>query len=211
MLKPPNWSRFDVAALVLLGLAAVGILWLTLPREQSQRARCQDNLMQLGMALKQYVSTHGGGTFYPYPAQDAGYAPPTGEAIPRGRGFSGASFLAALYWSGVVTQPGLFLCPDTSDSNRFGRDLGTNPSLLGGKPNVPGWSADFEKPDGSHVSYASKAQWTMPLGQPLAAPLPDRMVMAADDTDGERNHPGGINILYNDGHVEFKPDPSEEQ
>ena len=176
------------------------------PPDDTRKTRCMVNLRQLGIALELYVQGPGGGKYYPYPTQDGNYLRPNGNDLARGKGFSGASFLASLYWSGVLTEPNVFICPATADDNRRGRDLGTNPTGEGGKPNVPGWSALFEKPNGSHISYASKAQWTMPRGEPLERPMlrPDS-IMATDDTDGTPNHSDGTCVLYGDTHVDFVP------
>ena len=169
-------------------------------RRGAKRAKCQSNLMQLGIALTAYVDTHGGGRYYPYPMGAAGVQP---DAARKGNGFSGAAFLAALYWSGVMTEPDIFICPGSDDDNHKGADLGTNPDADDGT-NIPGWGEQFEQPDGSHVSYASRAQWSMPRGEPLLMmDLPPDAILAADDTDGEDNHINGRCVLHADGHVDF--------
>jgi prepilin-type N-terminal cleavage/methylation domain-containing protein len=171
-------------------------------RWEAQKTSCMNNLRQLGIILKQYLDGPGGHRYYPYPTQDANYVKPGSGDLSPGQGFSGASFLAALYWSGFLKEPGTFICPGTSDDNGDGRDLGTDPDADDGT-NVPGWNEQFEEPYGSHVSYASKAQWTMPMGRPLTATMMSNTVLASDDTDGERNHRDGFCILYADGHVDF--------
>ena len=192
-------------------LVVVGILvflgFLVLPEithnhhTEARRLKCKNNLRQFGAALQQYIDGPGGGTYYPYPTQDGNWVKPTGKTLARGQGFSGASFLASLYWSGVLTEPNIFICPYTADSNRNGNDLGTEPDEDG---NRPGWNPRFEKPNGSHVSYASKAQWTMPRGEPLkVSAVPSDTVIASDDTDGPENHKDGFFVLYGDMHVEF--------
>jgi len=197
---------FVLAAAFLLVTGFVIKTYLFAPRPQEERRdlKCRNNLRQLGMALQQYIDGPGGHRFYPYPTQDREYVAPSGRRLDRGEGFSGASFLAALYWSGILTEANIFICPCTSDDNFDGERLGMNPAAKPGEPNRPGWNPDFEKPNGSHVSYASKAQWTMPRGEPLTKDsLPTDTVIASDDTDGKPNHENGFSVLYNDTHVDF--------
>jgi len=191
---------------IIVGVVILAVLvFLILPattRHPVPALSCKNHLRQLGVALQCYIDGPGGGRFYPYPTQDKNYVAPTGNNLKQGEGFSGASFLAALYWSGVITEPNIFICPSTSDDNHLGIDLGTNPDDPAN--NRRGWNPNFEKPNGSHVSYASKAQWTMPRGEPLEkGALPDDTVIATDDTDGEPNHGNGMCVLYVDMHVEF--------
>jgi len=172
-------------------------------RDHANRIHCTNNLRQLGMALQQYLDTHGGHRYYPYPTEDEGYVKPGTGELQKGQGFSGASFLAALYWSGIVDTPNSFICKASGDGNRDGLDLRVNPDDPNSKR---GWNAQFEKPEGSHVSYASKAQWTMRKGMPLtSASLPSDTTIASDDTDGLPNHKDGFIVLFADSHVDFVP------
>ena len=183
-------------------LASMLLPSLSNARRLAQQTNCSNNLRQLGFALEAYLDGPGCYRFYPYPVEDKAWAKTTGDALSRGQGFSGASFLASLYWSGVLDEPGVLICPNTGDGNRKGRDLGKNPDTP--TKNKPGWSSQFEKPDGSHVSYASKAQWTMPGGRPLTGnSIRSIAVVASDDTDGTPNHPDGFCMLFGDSHVEF--------
>ena len=197
-------TRWEILVVVVILVVLAGIILPRLRRipPSGYMVMCKNNLRQLGLALQQYIDGPGGGRFYPYPTQDRNYVAPTGNSLKTGEGFSGASFLAALYWSGVLNEPNVFMCPCTSDDNRLGLDFGRSPDSE--VNNRPGWNPDFEKPNGSHVSYASKAQWTMPAGEPLTkGSLPDDTVIASDDTDGSENHSNGYCILYADGHVDF--------
>jgi len=196
-----------IELLVVIAIISIlaGILLPTLmnARKMAMRTNCTNNLRQLGIGLQQYLDGPGDHRYYPYPTEDNAWVKPGGGGdIARGQGFSGASFLAALYWSGVLRDPGVFICPGTTDSNRKGADIGKQPE--GGGKNEPGWNAQFDKPDGSHVSYASKAQWTMPKGMPITCnSLPSDTVIACDDTDGNPNHDDGFCVLYADTHVSF--------
>jgi len=202
--QAPNagMTRANVIVGVVILAVLVFLILPTTTRHPSPALDCRNHLRQLGVALQCYIDGPGGGRFYPYPTQDGNYVVTSGADLKRGEGFSGASFLAALYWSGVLNEPSVFICPRSTDDNRGGRDLGRNPDDESN--NRPGWNPSFEKPNGSHVSYASKAQWTMPRGEPLTkGSLPTDTVIASDDTDGRPNHDNGFILLYNDTHVEF--------
>jgi len=196
-----------VVVAVIIGVTACLLLGpqgcrLRSGREMARQTACKNNLRQLGKALQQYLSGPGGNRYFPYPTQDQGYIKPGDANLAKHTGFSGASFLAALYWSGTITEPKVFICPSSTDDNDFGRWLGKNPNE---QPNPPGWSELFEKPYGTHVSYASRSQWCMPKGLPLSDRLPSDTVMASDDTQGGPNHDDGFCVLYADTHVEFYP------
>ena len=202
------FSRLEILVLIIILVVAIGFL-LPMVRHTHptghRKPMCKSNLRQLGIALTMYVDMHGGGKYYPYPTQDGNYAEPKGADLEPGEGFSGASFLAALYWSGVLTEPGVLICPTSDDDNHDGADLGTNPTADDGT-NIPGWNKQFEQPDGTHVSYASKAQWTVPGGEPLTVDdVKPEDILASDDTDAEPNHDDGFCVLYADGHVDWLP------
>ncbi|HUU69605.1 MAG TPA: DUF4190 domain-containing protein [Planctomycetota bacterium] len=172
-------------------------------REEARQLKCKNNLKQLGTALQQYIDGPGGHRYFPHPANDEHYVKPGQGNLTKGTGFSGASFLAALYWSGVLTEPNIFICPSTSDDTYNGAAFGRNFDGSSGPPgDAPGYNSNFEK-DGTHVSYAAKAQWTMPRGMPLTDRLPLDTVIASDDTQGDANHSNGFCVLYNDTHVDF--------
>ena len=191
---------FTFFALILAGML---IPALGKAREEARQLKCKNNLKQLGTALQQYLDGPGGHRYFPYPANDTNFVRPGQGNITKGTGFSGASFLAALYWSGVITEPNIFICPSTSDDNFNGAALGGSFDGYSCPPNDrPGYNSNFEK-DGTHVSYAAKAQWTMPKGMPLTDRLPSDTVIASDDTQGGENHSNGFCVLYNDTHVDF--------
>ncbi|HUS58482.1 MAG TPA: type II secretion system protein [Planctomycetota bacterium] len=194
-----------IELLVVIAIIAIlaGMLLPSLSkiRESAKQTACKNNLSQLGKSLQQYLSGPGGNRYFPYPTSDTGYTTPGDTDLAKGTGFTGASFLAALYWSGTITEPKIYICPSTTDDNMNGTYLGTKPGETSG--NVPGWSDKFEKPNGTHVSYASRAQWCMPKGLPLSDRLPSDTVVACDDTQGTDNHSDGFCVLFADTHVEF--------
>ena len=208
-----------IELLVVIAIIAIlaGMLMpaLTRARAEAKKAKCQSNLRQLGIALQQYMDSHGGHRYFPYPIEANGVKITGGGEgnVSEGNGFSGASFLAALYWSGTVTEPGIFICPASDDDNDRGKDYGPDTGSTddsgdtGTADEGPGYQgsvfATDEEAYGSVVSYASKAQWTVRNGRPLTDRLPSDTVIGSDDTDGTENHTKGFCMLFNHGHVDW--------
>ena len=202
-----------VVIAIISVLAAFLMPTLSKARQQAKITACKSNLRQLGMALTNYLDTYGSSRYFPYPMEAGGVAP--GEASTAGTGFSGAAFLAALYWSGTITEPGIFLCPSSDDDNHKGEDYGDpenkdeppayNESHFG-TIEPGGDDEDGTEPIGYLVSFASRAQCKMPSdGRPLTDRMPSDTVMASDDTQGTENHTDGYCVLYADGHVSWLP------
>jgi prepilin-type processing-associated H-X9-DG protein len=154
-------------------------------RKEARRIRCRYNLNQLGKGMATYLSELGDNRF---------------PACPLGRGrnpntYNGAEWLASLYWTGVIPDPGVFICPSSPDTNEEGVDLGTYMA-----------AATF----GSEtVSYAG-LHYNSVLREPdtVGDDDPPSMPMASDDTQGDINHGtlsnGGMSVLFFDSHVEFR-------
>ena len=215
---PPGFGTGCQVALVLAGcvlLAILGagvglmVMFMGKAREEARRIRCRGNLNQLAKGMAIYLNEFGDNRFYPWPSGRAGCEGSGGEAD-----FGGAEWLATLYWTGAMPDPGVFLCPSTPDTNRSGADLGESgcagPLFRGG-------------PDGKllpeAVSYAafgadSVAAWerekTGSTGGPdkraIKDDIPPNEPMASDDTEGTINHGkahrGGMSVLFFDSHVE---------
>lgn len=151
------------------------------PRAEARRMKCRSNLRQLGIAMVQYLDHKGDQRYYPWPA--------------GGAKFDGAEWLAALYWSKIVTEPSIFNCPSSSDDNREG-------ALIGATDRVG-------IPDDA-VSYAAKGWKTSPIYRGerycITDTVPGDTVMASDDTELRPNHRSGFTALFFDGHVEFLTD-----
>jgi len=174
-----------IELLVVIAIISI-IAALLLPainraREEARRINCRSNLRQLGTAMQQYLNTFGDHKYLPFPK--------------GGRDYNGAEFLAGLYWSGVMTEPGVYLCPSTVDDNLSGRELGTcGPSPL--------FSTDS-------VSYASRGK-SRNFNAPILDSFPPDTVLACDDTEGRPNHWQGLNVLYFDSRTVWRTDLSAE-
>lgn len=195
MSRAAGLARRDVIALAVLVVLLAVLAYSLLPevytaREQARRMRCGNNLNQVAKGLATYLNEFGESRWYPWPL---------------GRGtrpddFNGAEWLAALYWTDVVPDPSIYLCPSTDDTNHDGHDLGTHKA-------VPGrfdWDTvsyaglhyrSFTDADGNPQAYGSGGPSVMTGDLPAALP------MACDDTQGPPHHPGGPNILLFDGHL----------
>jgi len=128
------------------------------------------------------------------------YPCPLGRGKTQGN-YNGAEWLASLYWTGVIADPEVFICPSSGDDNDGGRQLGRDraiPGLFGSQT----------------VSYAGLHYYSLrddegrPMVGAIAADYPPNRVMASDDTQGDINHGtlqgGGMIVLFFDGHVEFR-------
>jgi len=182
-----------VAALAVL--ATLFILTLTKGRQQARVQRCQHNLTLLCKQMYTYLGEYGDNRFLQFPL---------------GRGqrpddFNGAEWLASLYWVEEVPDPDVFLCPASGDTNHGGRDLGKRrapPGLFG--------SQTVSYAGLHYYSFGKTDQSGNPKGEPIRDDLPPNEPVACDDTQGGINHRGrfygGMNVIFFDGHVEFKPD-----
>jgi len=215
-LHPRGRGKAVTLAQVVVTVAVLAALLLILliqvvPRQRTEscRIRCRNNLNQLAKGMATYISEYGSSQFYPWPGGRAGCG-----GVGEDADFGGAEWLATLYWTRTVPNPGVFLCPDSGDTNQNGQWLGEHgcagPGFVGG-------------PDGKlkpeAVSYAAMGSTSMAIyeGEKLGryyvqvSALRDDMPvdepMACDDTEGTVNHGsagrGGMGVLFFDSHVEF--------
>jgi len=160
-------------------------------RGEAPRIRCRNNLNQLAKGMATYLAEHGDGRWYP---------------CPLGRGktpadYNGAEWLASLYWTGVISDPGVFICPASEDSNEDGLQLGADRAVAGlfGSQTVSYAGLHYKSLLDEQGGFA-----------PAIAPTdyPPNKIMASDDTQGDINHGvadnGGMAILFFDSHVEFR-------
>ena len=160
-------------------------------REMSRRSRCRNNLHQLAKGMDTYVIRGG--------CDSRVYACPLGR-VRNPSDYNGAEWLASLYWTGVVPDPGVFLCPSSGDDNQGGRDLGssrTGPAFGSRTVSYAGMHyRSLTDDEGKHV------------GEAIRDDFPPAMPMASDDTQGTINHGaadnGGMCVLFFDSHVDWK-------
>jgi len=109
-----------IELLVVIAIIAIlaGMLLpaLARAREEARRIRCRNNLNQLAKGFATYLNEHGDNRFYPCPL---------GRGTQAGD-YNGAEWMASLYWSGVVPEPGVFICPSSPDNNDNGEHIGTH-------------------------------------------------------------------------------------
>ena len=176
---------------VVAVLAAMLLPALARAREEARRIRCRNNLNQVAKAMATYLNEHGDNRFYPFPL---------GRCL-EGNDFNGAEWLASLYWTGVLPDPGVFICPSTLDTNDNGEDLGTFRTMAG----------RFGSQTVSYAAMHARSLTDM-AGDPKLDAIrddhPPFFPMGSDDTQGPVNHGestnGGMCILFFDSHVEFK-------
>jgi len=180
---------------LVLGLAVALLAYaLMRPRWDNTRVSCRARLNQISKGMATYLNEYGDNRFYP---------------CPLGRGlepndYSGAEWLASLYWTTCIPDPGIFLCPSALDwSDDQESDLGRHHAVTG-------------RFGPQTVSYAGMHYHSMTdaSGRPIPAPIrddfPPNEVMACDDTEGQVNHGPrysnpGMNVLFFDSHAEFWP------
>ena len=191
MKKRQGFTLIELLVVIAIIAILAGMLLpaLARAREEARRIRCRNNLNQLAKGMATYLNEHGDNRFYP---------------CPLGRGassttYNGAEWLAALYWTGVVPDPGVFLCPSSPDTNTNGRDIGCKKSGDA--------SGTFSSQTISYAGMWWKSVTTV-AGGAIRDDFPPNEAMACDDTQGGINHGeannGGVAVLFFDSHVEFK-------
>lgn len=159
-------------------LAAVLLPALARARETARRGSCLNNLAQIGMALSMYA------------AESEGQFPWSG-------GKGNAKCLKSLL-GGYITNTRVLVCPSDPEGSGFQDDKGQ-----------PVWplTAVLNGPTSVRTSYDYIGAYTQ---APISLPHPSRSIpkvpMMWDITiDSESfNHiPGGSNVLWMDGSVEF--------
>jgi len=206
----------EMLVLALLVLAAVVFLVMMdrstrRAREEARRIRCRGNLNQLAKGMATYVGELGDNRFYPclpgYPGCGT-VARPT---------FGGAEWLASLYWTKVIPDPGVFNCPNSPDSNEMGVLLGSF-GCPGGEPLLPqAVSYAGMGHDSMAVYVKNLPKWVKGLpkwevmypvsGGAIRDDFPPNEAMGSDDTEEPINHgsarDGCMSVLLFDSHVEL--------
>jgi prepilin-type N-terminal cleavage/methylation domain-containing protein len=156
-----------LAAMLLPALSAV--------QEKAKQGKCKSNLKQLGTGFRSYVDDEGRGTLYP--------------------NADGGIFVARLFWSEVLGESKVFLCPSTADLvdatslNTCGADPGT-----------------AENGATNNISYAGRKNANQNVYPGLYKVHKDTALtgLACDDWQVADNHENGavLIVLYQDGHVD---------
>ncbi len=191
--RPTRWSvqDFMVAASILVAASMLFIPAVAHSRGVARIAQCQNNLRQLGIALTKYSDAHHG--YLPY-------VPPVGNLA------SSSTFAPRLVSAGLLDEPRILACPDSSAGRNKVRLIPNVEHLENAKATElkelhTTMSGDYR----STVGHISGDQYypTRHLHRPYFAYAAD----APRHHDQQRqsaNHGGkGQNVLFDDGHVEF--------
>jgi prepilin-type processing-associated H-X9-DG protein len=153
-------------------------------RDEARGNRCASNLSQIGKGMAMYLNIHGRNSTYSIPAQ----------------AFRGDAWLASLYWSGIIMEPRVFVCPATDD------DYTKIPPTQAAAGDLN--SADAIPADA--MSYAGRCKGTTFTHRNTSdfteSNLTSASALACDDSEGGANHQDGINVVYFDAHVDFMVD-----
>ena len=193
MKKRQGFTLIELLVVIAIIAILAGMLLpaLARAREEARRIRCRNNLNQLAKGFATYLNEHGDNRFYP---------------CPLGRGttttdYNGAEWLASLYWTGVVPDPGVFICPSSPDTNDNGDDMATHKAAAGT------FGSQTVSYSGMHYHSLTNSSGSAMAGA-IRDDFPPNMAMGADDTQGSINHGeknnGGMAVLFFDSHVEFK-------
>ncbi len=194
--------------LVVVGVAALLAVML-MPAvsrhgEEPRRIRCRNNLNQLAKGMATYLNECGAGVFYPWPAGRPGCGT---VANPD---FGGAEWLASLYWTQIIPDPGAYNCPSSPDSNEYGPLLGREGCPNGKRlePQAVSYAAFGNRSVGVYMaSKLNKGASYAASNIAVRNDFPSDEPMACDDTQepinhGERDN-GGMNVLFFDSHAEY--------
>jgi prepilin-type N-terminal cleavage/methylation domain-containing protein/prepilin-type processing-associated H-X9-DG protein len=182
--------------LVVIGVIAllIGILLPTLSRarESSRRTACLANLRTLGQAMIMY-------------AQNFQDKFPNGNPPLKWDDYDGQNAVLVYFANTYVKAPGSFHCP-------------SDVSSVPGKIVTADWTLD----DSARVSFEFFSVWFPPEKPARLSKFKGRAPLAWDQDAGQpvdpisnqpikintsplRNHKGGGNVVFSDGHAEFQP------
>ncbi len=166
------FTLIDLAFLIGLILVLFSIIYTAefRAREEARKMKCKSNLRQLGTGMIQYIDQYGKGRYYTWPNTEKA-------------SFNGSQWIASMYWTSLLNEPDLYLCPSSVDDNDRGGELGRKFTTI----------RDMD------VSYAGRDGR---LGV-IVGKMPSNTLMMCDDGEDPTNHDDGVNLLYFDAHVEW--------
>jgi prepilin-type N-terminal cleavage/methylation domain-containing protein/prepilin-type processing-associated H-X9-DG protein len=168
-----------VVMAIIATLAALVVPMVFSAQETANQTECKNNLKAMGEALVQYRSKKGKGRFYPR--------------------FDGKKFVVALFRSGVLAEPKVYICPSTDHDNADGQEYGG----VGSDPRaeVPQDTCSYagrRNAKGSPYSILKFANQLKKPGSQIAV-ISDGLVQVG--TEWKFNHGDVVNVLFLDGHV----------
>lgn len=212
MRRGRGFNALELLVCIAVILILLGLIFpaLSRVRQQSNRVACVGNLRQIGLAVHNYALTYDG------------FLPPVGSAHNRaqyaylmydkGVGFENLGLLQKEKF--IPYNSKVFLCPDHADEYNMKPNIWTPPDLQASDANlVGGWVYHRSTYvarifDGYAVDPGLTLTTRLPTLQPNQAMYAD--VFNNSDRVKEA-HGNGINVLFVDGHVKFRPlDPTKE-
>ena len=152
-------------------------------RREAHKAMCKTHLRQLAQAMQLYMLQFGDTSMYAVPAPS----------------FRGDAWLATLYGIKPACWGPFLRCPATRDTLHVPEE---RPADLAAASAIPADAISYAgRCHGLTGSLASRN--THDFSESAISPAAS--AMACDDNEGPQNHRDGVNVVYFDTHVEFKP------
>lgn len=196
--RPVNWAVGAVAAAIVFAMLVPNLLQM---RESARRSVCQDQLRELGTALTQFVE------------RDAQHRLP--EIAREGPEAFAGMYAIRLADSGLMSDPSVRWCPSVTPPSS---ERVTSPSI----PPVPSLRhlnradvnrlQEIQRTAGGNYAYTlgvvDGSEYQSPRHESRAsfavlADVPVNPISVGGGYEAATAHQGGINVLYEDGSVQF--------